>query len=45
MIRNENEYQEATERLSGERERAQELKKRLAAESKSAAEIRRLTAV
>ena len=43
MIRNENEYQEASTRLQGERERARELAKRFKAEGKSAVEIRRLT--
>ena len=43
MIRNGNEYQEATTRLQGERGRARELQKRLKTEGKSAVEVKRLT--
>jgi len=43
MIRNENEYREATSRLQGERERARALQKRFKIEGKSTVEIKRLT--
>ena len=42
MIRNETEYQEATTRLQGERERATTLKKELKSQGKATDEIKRL---
>lgn len=42
MIRNETEYQEATTRLQGERERAAELAKQLKQQGRSTDEIKRL---
>ncbi len=43
MIRNENEYLEANERLRGERQRTKALKKKLKEEACSTSEIKRLT--
>lgn len=43
MIRNETEYQEATTRLQGERERAAARTKKLKQENRTADEIKRLT--